>query len=94
LLNSPFVIEVARALAERVAAEHRGDERQVVAALYRILYQRGPEREELEQALAFWRAPSTADVAKPADKAPTGRLTRWEELAQVLLLANEVAFVD
>jgi hypothetical protein len=48
----------------------------------------------LEQALAFWRAPSTADAAKPADKAPTGRLTRWEELAQVLLLANEVAFVD
>jgi hypothetical protein len=94
LLNSPFVIEVARALAERVAAEHRGDERQVVAAMYRILYQRGPEREELEQALAFWRAPSTADAAKPADKAPTGRLTRWEELAQVLLLANEVAFVD
>ncbi|MBL9201317.1 MAG: DUF1553 domain-containing protein, partial [Opitutaceae bacterium] len=37
---------------------------------------------------------NTKNTPPPAPKAPTPPLTRWEELSQVLLLSNEVAFVD
>jgi hypothetical protein len=81
LLNSPFLHEQARHLARRVGdvpAESR------VAALHR---------------LAFGRPPTADDAALAAEflgdrNAPAGSLTEWEEYAQVLLLANEFAFVD
>ena len=39
-----------------------------------------------------WSAKGDFDA--PAVAVPAARLTRWEELAQVLLLANEFVFVD
>ncbi len=81
LLNSPFAQEQAKALAKRaeaVAPEQR------VKRLYRFVYGRAPTADEIDLGLAFVRT-------TPATEAG---LTAWEQYAQVLLLANEFAFVD
>jgi hypothetical protein len=83
LLNSPFAIEQAKALAKRTESAASPAER--VAALYRLAYGRRPTGEESALALEFVTAPRSTDA---------GSLSPWEELSQVLLLANEFAFVD
>ena len=49
-----------------------------IERMHRLAYGRAPDKEEAEAALAFVR----------------GAKTGWEQLAQVLLLANEFAFTD
>ena len=97
LLNSPFALEMARAAADRAARIAAGSPGGEVEALFRLVHQRRPEADELAFARAFLAAneeletpPSPAADAKAAP-APFGRLS---ELAQVLLLSNETAFVD
>jgi hypothetical protein len=80
LMNSPFVIEQARTLANR-ANEPAPAKR--IAALYRLAFSRAPTTAEIAMASEF--------VKVPPEK--TG-LSPWEQLAQVLLLSNEFAFVD
>jgi hypothetical protein len=80
LMNAPFVIEQAKTLASRASD---ADPAKRVAALYRLAYSRSPTPEEAALALEFVKA--------PAEKSG---LTAWDELAQVLLLSNEFAFVD
>ncbi len=80
LMNSPFAIEQARALAART----EGDSAKRIEEMYRIVYGRKPTSEEASAALAFVNAP-VEGVAK---------LSPWEQLAQVLLASNEFAFVD
>jgi hypothetical protein len=81
LMNSPFVIEQARHLIERadVQAQKEGAER--IGYLYRLLYGRPADSDEVAVGLRF--------VAE-REKAQTA----WEKYAQVLLLSNEFAFVD
>jgi Protein of unknown function (DUF1553)/Protein of unknown function (DUF1549)/Planctomycete cytochrome C len=80
LMNSPFVVEQAKALAARTAGTT--DER--VRTLYRLALGRNPNETERKLAGEF--------VQSPDDK--TTGVTGWEQLAQVLLLSNEFAFVD
>jgi hypothetical protein len=82
-MNSPFVIELAKALAARVANEPTPDRR--VMALYRFVLARDPEPAEIQAALRFLDA-------ERGDK--ESKLTSWEQYAQVLLLTNEAMFVD
>ena len=57
--------------------------------MYRLAYGRPPEPEETALGLRFLKE-ATAEPSKPAPS----RLTPWEQYAQVLLEANEFAFVD
>src|SRR5690606_19734200 len=87
LMNSPFVIERARALAEQTATEAAAAAR--ITTLYRRTLARDPDDDELKMALAFLApapASSEANEDEPVDP--------WVQLAQVLLLCNECAFVD
>jgi hypothetical protein len=59
MMNSPFVQEQARALAARLEAASPSSDRDRVTALYRLLYQRPPERAELNLALKFLEAPKS-----------------------------------
>ncbi len=88
-MNSPFVLEQARALAARpeVAGAARPEQR--VRALYRLVLARAPEPAEVRAALHFVR-----EAEAERQRSKDSRLTAWEQYAQVLLLTNEVMFVD
>ncbi len=93
LLNSPFVVEQARALVARPALTRLKTPQEQIQALYQRLYGRAAEPDEVALGLRFLEAASrpTADKAALPAAAP---LTPWEKYAQVLLLANEFCFVD
>jgi hypothetical protein len=83
-LNSPFVAARARALAARAASLAPADR---VLAFHRWIYQRDAAPNEVERALHFI-------AAAESEPAGAGMLTAWEQLAQVLLLANEFTYID
>jgi hypothetical protein len=88
-MNHPFVANRARALAARVGSNDNPDVPQRVRELYRLVYQRDPTHNQLQAALAFLTLPATeASTASPEN------LDAWARLAQVLLIANEIMFVD
>lgn len=94
LMNSPFVIEQAAHLAKR--SEHVDESSQQLATsdevvqaarierLFRHALGREPTQQEIDEAIEFVNTASDS----------TSALTRWEQLAQVLLMSNELAFVD
>ncbi len=85
-MNAPFMIEQAKALAARpeVAGEPRADRR--VAALHRLVLARSPDPAEVQLALRFLEMAAT-------EQGPS-QLTPWQQYAQVLLLTNELMFLD
>ncbi|MDB5313701.1 MAG: Planctomycete cytochrome [Gemmataceae bacterium] len=84
LLNSPFVAEQAKALANRpeVVAAKSADEK--LTKLYRAALGRNTTRDELALGREFVGAGAQGGAA----------FGKWEQFAQVLLLSNEFAFVD
>ena len=82
VLNHPFMIGQAKALAARLAAEVPMGDRSRVTWAYRLLFSRDPDPQEVELALAYLAQPSDSDLA------------RWEQYAQVLLASNELLYVD
>jgi hypothetical protein len=83
LMNSPFVQEQALALAARRELTAAKTPEQKVTALYRVALGRTPTKAELTLATEF-----------VSDDDPKAAFGRWPQLAQVLLLSNEFAFVD
>jgi mono/diheme cytochrome c family protein len=84
LMNSPFVIEQARSLAQRPEIKGAWVPAEQLAALYHLALQRPPAHWELrlgEQFIA--RQPLIGTGLSPVEK-----------YAQILLLSNELAFVD
>jgi hypothetical protein len=80
LMNNAFVVEQARGLLARPDVTRLPGAEPRIKRLYEILYSREPEADEMKLGRQFVEGP---DAAK-----------NWEEYAQVLLLANEFAFVD
>jgi cytochrome c553 len=93
VLNSDFMANNAKALAERLKAAGDSDESRVRAAFVR-LYARPPSDRELQLGLTFLAASSDSNTAQDAAAAEADKLTRWERYAQVLLSANEFLYVD
>ncbi len=85
MLNSPFILARAKALAARLAAEPGEDDRARIQRAYRLLFSRDPHSEEMRLALAF--------LAKPTPEGAQGP-TRWEQYTQALLASNELLYVD
>lgn len=86
VLNSPFLIEQARSLAARPEVAAAPDATAQLEALFRIVLQRPPEADERQALLEFAAADRTT--------APRSTLSPLEQLAQILLLTNELMFVD
>ena len=84
LMNSPFAQGQAQKLAARPDVAGGPTPEARIARLYRLLYGRMPSDEEVSLGVRF----------VGGSPAPGSKLTPWEEYAQVLLLANEFAFVD
>ena len=80
VLNSPFMIDQAGALADRLWKD-AGDDRKRIDRAYRLLYARPPDPAEVDLGMKY--------LAGGRDRA-----ARWRQYAHVLLAANEIMFVD
>lgn len=90
MMNSPFLVEQAKALAARPEFAVGAAPAAKVRTAYRLLFSRAPTPEELAAAVSFLKAGASTQLA--ADRAP--KLSRWEEFCQALLITNEFCFVD
>jgi hypothetical protein len=88
-MNSPFVIVQARALAARPDVSGAPAPERRIAALYRAVLARPPAPAEVQAAARFLAPPGP----RPGEPGHS-QLSRWEQLAQVLLMSNEFLFVD
>jgi hypothetical protein len=81
-------MEQAGKMVNRPAFQ-RLEEAKRVRYLYQHVYQRDPSAKEIQLALRFLQA-------EPASPGPKEQrlLTPWERYAQVLLMSNELMFVD
>jgi uncharacterized protein DUF1553 len=84
LMNSPFVIEQAKHFAHRPDVAWLTTDEKRIGRMYRLAYARPAEPDEVELGLRFLAAA----------KEGKAKLSAREQFAQVLLLANEFAFVD
>ena len=77
LMNSPFVIARAKALAKRLANDAKSDSDRIDRA-YQLLDQRSPDAKELAIGLEYLKATTAVNG-----------LSAWEQYAQVLLATTE-----
>jgi hypothetical protein len=84
LMNSPFVLQQAHHLSERDEVKQAGCAEDKIEALYHIVLQRPASRIEIQLGEKFLAAQAQ----------PGAKLSPLEKYAQVLLLSNEVMFVD
>ena len=80
LLNSPFYVQQAEALADRLDRE-AGDDREAITLAYRLLFGRPPADEELRLGLEFLGAAGPDAASRSA-------------YAQALLASNEFYIID
>ena len=90
LLNNPFVLEQAKLIAARAMKEGPADERAKIDWLYRRLYSRGANKEEIDVGIDLLRQSQLPEGAS----APLSREAAWEAYCQVLVCANEFVYVD
>ena len=90
LMNSPFVVEQARRLANRSDVSAQNDPNLRLQRLYRDALGRAATNQEVALGVSFVQ--SSSDRAP--DAAHPNTMNAWEQLAQVLLLSNEFLFVD
>lgn len=88
LMNSQFLREQAKNLAARPDLTRIESPEQRIDSVYRILFGRAAEPDEIQIGKKFIEANSIASSDGST------HLTRWEEYLQTLLLSNEFAFVD
>jgi hypothetical protein len=91
LMNSPFVVEQARRLANRPDVQAEADPRLRMQRLYRHALGRPASTEEMELGLNFVQRAAENPSSTPT---ATQTMNSWEQVAQVLLLSNEFMFVD
>ena len=82
LMNSPFMVDRAKALSKRLENDSADDSERIGRA-YRLLFGRSPSDEETGLALRFLRAESPSGM----------ELTPWERYGQVLMSSNEFMYV-
>jgi hypothetical protein len=87
-LNSPFLFEQCRALARRLPSGPGVENDGWIRGLFDTVLRRAPDADELADARAFLEAPAEGGEPLP------GQLSRHEQLVQVLLMSNELMFVD
>ena len=90
-MNSPFVVEQARRLANRPDVQAESDPALRLHRLYRHALGRSANDEEMELGLKFVRHAAGNPSSTPN---ATQTMNSWEQVAQVLLLSNEFMFVD
>ena len=82
LLNSPFMLSQAKALADRLAVDAPSADEDRVRRAYELLFARAQAELELRLGLEFLR------------RSPRSEMSQWEQYAQLLLASNEMFHVD
>lgn len=82
MLNSPFVLARAKALARRIQSGQGVTTEARLQRAYRLVYGREATDAEIELAREFLSRDNTS------------RMSRWEQFAQILLISNEILYVD
>ena len=90
-LNGPFVMEQACKLVNRPSYQRLDDATERVRDLYQRVYERDPSADEVRRGLRFLEAAAATGSGESSQKQP---LTPLERFAQVLLMSNELMFVD
>jgi len=108
MMNSPFVAEQVKGLLSRPDFPAAAPTDEKVRFIFRIVFQRAPRPEELDLAMRFLGNETSsglaatvkesevpdAKAAKKAFAAQLRPLNEWERYAQVVLLTNELIFVN
>jgi hypothetical protein len=94
MMNSPFVVEQAKAVVARKEVASAPDDAGRVKALYRIVYGRPPSASEVSLGLRYIQSVKGARYASLDGDAPKSLLSAWDRYAQALLMSNEFVFVD
>ena len=98
LMNSPFTIRQAKFLADRVNEEAGDEAESRIREFYKVVFQRDATEEEILTAVEFISGAETYASSVAAidseDSDAKQPLTGWQLYAQVLLLSNELIFVD
>lgn len=108
--NNPFVMQQACQLVDSAEFERLEAPAERVRYLYQCVFQREPSTEEVELALQYVAVENPAGENSAAEKSPPAsnenlprrrrgrsqlpQLTPWERYAHVLLMSDELMFVD
>ena len=102
-LNHPFVAERARSLVRKLWPDSTESDPAALERMWQAVYQRSPTSAESAGAIAFLAAaplpaplppPPPPEEGKPAAPLPPPPLTPREQLVQMLLVSNELLFID
>ena len=84
VLNSPFMVEQAKAFAARLHEENPDSDKARIQRAFMLAYGRPPVEVEVAIGLAYLQS----------EKDPENKLSPWESYAQVLLGSNEFMYLD
>ncbi|MDA7503888.1 DUF1553 domain-containing protein [bacterium] len=84
VLNSPFMVEQAKAFAARLHREKPNSDEARIEQAFLLAYGRPPVSAEMEIGLTYLNG----------EKDPESKLTQWESYAQALLASNEFMYLD
>ena len=90
LLNSPFMVQQGKALADRLTKEHPKSDEERVAAAFLLAFGRRATHDEIEGALEFLGKQAERVGGDPA----AARRTALIDFCQALLNANEFVYLD
>ena len=80
-------------MVNRPPFQRLDDETKRIRYLYQLVYQRDPSADEIQRGLRFLQAKSAStDLEELTHEQQP--LTPWERYGQVLLMSNELMFVD
>ncbi len=88
-MNSEFLTEQAKALLARPEVNSAKTDEEKIGSLYRLVVQRSPQPTEIAAGIRF-----LTHALKSSGSSDRSQLSNWQQYAQVLLLTNEVMFVD
>ena len=86
LMNSPFMLDRAKALVARLEGMASTDDQRIHHA-YQLLFSRSPSEQEVSIGLEFLATARDASTSAPTE------ITQWQQYAQTLLSSNEFMFM-
>ena len=80
--HCPFVVSHSKHLAKRIT-EQKGSQKEQVELAYKLLFSRTPDQDEVRLAKNFLSVEDGVQLQQ-----------RWQQYAQLLLISNEMMYLD